>query len=291
MRTHQSHPGASSSLFGWGLALGLMTALWALGSAACAAQSTERSQIALSAVPTEDGSWSTPQDGDASPGAGAGIRAIVRAYETAAISAEVNARITYVPVREGDLFRRGDVLVEFDCRRKEAERDAAWASMKELESAYASQLKLLEYQSAGTLAVEQALHQLEKAKAQLRLNEVEVESCRIVAPFDGVVTEKIAQLYEIAQPNQPLIRIINPAKTELVMMVPSAWLAKVGSAAFPVRIDETGKVYEAKVVQSTGLIDPVSQTARVIAELVAPSADVMPGMSGTAVFSPEWGGP
>lgn len=268
-----------------------MVAVWTASPPECVAQSTGRALVALSAAKTDESSWSAPRDELAGNGAGAGIRAIVRAYETAAIGSEINARITYVPARDGDRFRRGDVLVEFDCRRKEAERDAARAFVQELQSAYASQLKLLEYQSAGTLAVEQALHQLEKAKAQLRLNEVEVESCRILAPFDGVVTEKVAQLYEIAQPNQPLIRIVNPAKTELVMMMPSAWLARMGTATFPVRIDETGKVYEARIVQSTGLIDPVSQTARVIAELVAPSADVIPGMSGTANLPAAWGEP
>lgn len=231
----------------------------------------------LPAAPELDG----PLSGFASDTA---IRAIVRTYETAAIGSEINARITRIPAREGDRFRKGDVLVEFDCRRTMAEHDAAQATVKELEAAYASQLKLLEYKSTGTFAVEQALHQFEKAKAQLRLVDVHLESCRILAPFDGVVSEKVSQLHEIAQPNQPLIKIINQSKTELVLMVPSAWLPKLAGATFPVRIDETGKVHEARVLQSTGMIDPVSQTARVIAELTGPAPDVLPGMSGTADF-------
>lgn len=81
------------------------------------------------------------------------IRVIVRSFETAAIASEVNARITYLPAREGDTFRKGDVLVEFDCRRAIAEHDAAEASMRELKAAYQSQLKLLEYKSTGTVAV------------------------------------------------------------------------------------------------------------------------------------------
>lgn len=210
------------------------------------------------------------------------VRVIVRAFETAAIGAEVNARITYLPPREGDAFKKGDLLVEFDCRRSQAEHDAAEASMKELKAAYDSQLKLLEYKSTGTVTVEQALHQYEKAKAELRLYEVRLESCRILAPFDGVVTEKVAQVHEIAQPNQPLIKILNQSKVELVMMVPSAWLPQISGATFPVKIDETGETHQARVLQSTGLIDPVSQTSRVIAELVAPSHGVLPGMSGTA---------
>jgi multidrug efflux pump subunit AcrA (membrane-fusion protein) len=130
--------------------------------------------------------------------------------------------------------------------------------------------------------VEQALHQYEKAQAEQRLYAVKLESCRILAPFDGVVTEKVAQMHEVAQPNQPLIKIINQSRVELVMMVPSAWLPRLSGAAFPVKIDETGLVHQARVLQSTGLIDPVSQTSRVIAELTGPAHDVLPGMSGVA---------
>lgn len=210
------------------------------------------------------------------------IRVIVRSFETAAIASEVNARITYLPAREGDTFRKGDVLVEFDCRRAIAEHDAAEASMRELKAAYQSQLKLLEYKSTGTVAVEQALYQYEKAQAELRVYAVKLESCRILAPFDGVVTEKVAQVHEIAQPNQPLIKILNQSRVELVMMVPSAWLPRISGATFPVTIDETGHIHKVRVLQSTGLIDPVSQTSRVIAELVGPAQDVLPGMSGVA---------
>lgn len=213
-------------------------------------------------------------------------RAIVRSYETAAIGSELNARITYLPAREGDRFRKGDLLVAFDCRRIEAERDAAGAAMKAADASYQNQKRLLDYKSAGTATVEQALHQYEKSKAEFRSLEVRAESCRIVAPFDGRVTAKAAQVHEIAQPNQELVRIINESKIELVLMVPSAWLPRIGAdTVFSVDIDETGERHIARVLQTTGQIDPVSQSVRLIAELTEPAPAVLPGMSGTATFA------
>ena len=120
--------------------------------------------------------------------------------------------------------------------------------------------------------------------AELRLSTVKIESCRIVAPFDGRVAEKMAQIHEVAQPNQPLIKIINENKIELVMMVPSSWLPEINGSRFPVTIDETGEVIEAHVLQKTGLIDPISQSSRVIAEIMGPTARIRPGMSGTATL-------
>jgi membrane fusion protein, multidrug efflux system len=222
-----------------------------------------------------------PEQSSASP-----IRVVVRSYETAALSAEINARITLLPQREGDRFKKGDIIVEFDCRKIIAEHDGALASFKAHQSVYENQQQLLRYKAAGSLAVNQALHELEKAKAEVRGLEAKRSGCQITAPFDGRVTEKSAQVHEIAQPNQPILKIINEGKMELVMMVPSNLLSKVADGTrFRVKLDENGDLHEARIVQSTGLIDPVSQSARMIAELVNTPSNVIPGMSGTAMFT------
>lgn len=214
------------------------------------------------------------------------VRVVVRSYETAAISAEINARITYLPQREGDRFRKGDIIVEFDCSRINAEYSAALAVFRARQSAYETQRHMQSYQAAGALAVDQARFEMDKAFADVEGITAKRSGCSIHAPFDGRVIEKAAQVHEIAQPNQPLIRIINESKLELVVMVPSAWLARVTpGTTFSVRIDESGERQDARIVQSTGLIDPVSQSARLIAEIVNPSPAVLPGMSGSAVFS------
>lgn len=213
------------------------------------------------------------------------IRVVVRSYETASIGAEINARITQLPRREGDTFKRGDVIVEFDCRKIVAEHDAAVATLKSHISVLESQRQLLRLKAGGTLAVEQAQHDVAKAEADVRGLEARRSGCQILAPFDGRVIEKSAQIHEIAQPNQPILKIINEDKLELVMMVPSNMLPKVRAGTqFVVRLDENGEQHQARIVQSTGLIDPVSQSARMIAELVGPVASVVPGMSGTATF-------
>jgi membrane fusion protein, multidrug efflux system len=220
------------------------------------------------------------------------VRVLVRSYETVSISAEINARIIRLPEREGDRFRKGQILVEFDCRKIISELNAATALFKAHQAIYDNQRQMLHYKAAGTHAVDQARFEMEKAMADVEGHEIRRSSCAVHAPFDGRVTDKAAHVHEIAQSNQPLIKIINESKIELVLMVPSAWLPRVTDAAtFTVKIDETGETHEARVVQSTGLIDPVSQSARIIAELQRPSLTVLPGMSGTAIFARPVGAP
>ena len=45
------------------------------------------------------------------------VRGIVRAMNKAVIASELVARIERIPFREGEAFRRNDLLVSFDCRR------------------------------------------------------------------------------------------------------------------------------------------------------------------------------
>jgi membrane fusion protein, multidrug efflux system len=253
---------------------------------ATGAQAQSSHQHKLSALTEPAGFASGGAALDGQVGTASAIRVVVRSYETAAIGSEVNARITRLPQREGDRFKKGDIIVEFDCRKIVAEHDAALAMLKAHQSAYENQRQMLRFKAAGSLAVNQAMHELEKVKADVRGLEAKRSGCQIPAPFDGRVTEKSAQMHEIAQPNQSIIKIINEDKLELVMMVPSNLLSKVAEGTrFRVKLDENGDSYEARIVQSTGLIDPVSQSARMIAELVKPASSVVPGMSGTAIFA------
>jgi RND family efflux transporter MFP subunit len=247
---------------------------------ASAEASLGQSRHAMTAAPAE------PMD-EALRGDPAGeiVRVVIRSYETAAISAELNARITYLPRREGDRFRKGEVIVTFDCRRIVAEHDAALAALRFQQAAYETQRELMHYRATGTLAVDQSRFETEKAEAEVRGLEAKREACTVRAPFDGRVVEKVAQVHEVAQPNQPLLRIINEERIELVMMVPSSWMSRLANGtAFTVRIDENGETHRARIVQSTGAIDPVSQSARLIGELVDPPRGIVPGMSGTARF-------
>jgi membrane fusion protein, multidrug efflux system len=217
---------------------------------------------------------------------GNAVRAVVRSVQNVTIGSELNARIKAMPFRDGDDFAQGDVLVQFDCARTNAEFAAALANYNSHRIAHDSIVRMQQYQAAGSFAVDQAKYELEKSQAEMQSLEAKRDTCTILAPFKGRVVEKLAQAYEVAQPNQPLLKIVESTAQELVLMVPSHWLAeaKIGSS-FSVRIDETGQSYRATVTQVGGAIDPISQSVRMIGEIKAPVDGVAPGMSGTATFN------
>jgi multidrug efflux pump subunit AcrA (membrane-fusion protein) len=89
-------------------------------------------------------------------------------------------------------------------------------------------------------------------------------------------------------PGNPLLDIIDTGQLEVQMIVPSRWLAWLRpGAAFQVDVEELGKRYPAKVQRLGAQIDPVSQTVDVTAALTGNAPELLPGMSGWAVFPPH----
>ncbi|HRK23389.1 MAG TPA: efflux RND transporter periplasmic adaptor subunit [Beijerinckiaceae bacterium] len=212
-------------------------------------------------------------------------RAVIKAEQTVAISAELNARIVKMPFKEGDRFRAGAVLVEFDCQRIKAELAAAAAANKLHRNAVETVSELHRLGSAGRFNLRQAQFEMEKSAAEVDNLKAKQATCTIRAPFDGSIAERLAAAHEVVSPNQPLLRIVDKGEPEVQMIVPSAWLAwLVTGSVLDVEVDETRRRYPAKVQHISGAVDPVSQTVRVIARLDGQPADVVPGMSGTARF-------
>ena len=56
------------------------------------------------------------------------IRGVLRALDRALLSSELNARVLEMPYREGESFRRGDLLIRFDCAAYQAQLAASQAA-------------------------------------------------------------------------------------------------------------------------------------------------------------------
>ena len=69
------------------------------------------------------------------------------------------------------------------------------------------------------------------------------------------------------------------------LIAPSHWLTWLKpDTRFKVKIEETGKVYAAKVVRLGGRVDPVSQSIKVKAQIAGHYPELLAGMSGVVSF-------
>ena len=157
-------------------------------------------------------------------------RALVVASQEAILSSELAARIENIAVKEMQRFKKGDLLIQFDCSLYEAQKDVVSANANSALIKLKSDEQMLQMRSIGKYELELSISEYEKAKSELRIAELNVERCQIKAPFDGAVEEVVVNTFETIQPQVELMKIIQTEVLELEMVVSSEWISwlKIG---------------------------------------------------------------
>lgn len=219
------------------------------------------------------------------------IRGVVRAVNKATLAAGVRAPVASIRYREGEQFKKGDVLLEFDCAPQKAELRSAKAAREGKAVNLNSAKYLLGLKAGSSQDVQIAKSQLEQADAEIDALAARLAQCSMIAPFDGAVYEQHIRQFELPTEGAPVLSIVDMHRLEIELIVPSAWLRDVEPGRrFKFEIDETGASHVAIIRRVAPIIDPVSQTMKVYAGFVKMDAvvPIVPGMSGNATFDQDW---
>lgn len=213
------------------------------------------------------------------------IRVLVMASQESVLASQMAGRIEQVDATLGSAIKAGQVLLRFNCDAQQAQLKMANAEYYGAQRTYESKAKLQAMQSVSELEVQQTAAAAERAKAQIELIQVQLKQCTVRAPFAGRVTRLLAKRYESVAASQPLVEVVDNGKLKFKLNVPSGWMAwlTVG-APFSVRIEETGKAYDGRVARINARVDAVSRSIEIEGEVVATAPQLLPGMSGVAMF-------
>ncbi len=217
-------------------------------------------------------------------------RILVRANARVEVRTELYAPVLAVPFSEGDQFNAGDLLIQFDCARYDAEKNAAGASAHASNIEHRTKRKLFKYKAIGKDELQLAAALSAKANAELKSHQVRITQCAYHAPFTGRIATRNINKHEFPGSDKPLLTILNDTKLELQLVVPSIWLRwlEIGQK-FAFEIDETGERHFGIIVRLGAEVDPVSQTIKITGKFVQDpdhsTKRVLAGMSGTAFFS------
>ncbi len=214
------------------------------------------------------------------------VRGLLVADIETTLSSQLNALIEKIKVKEGDYFKRNQLLVKFDCRLYQAELDKSKAQLQAAQKTLNANLQLQKFEAISDLEVILSESEFIIAKADVKLYKVRTTLCSIKAPFSGRVVKLHVAPYRSVSQGEPLIDILNDSKLEIRLNVPSKWLPaiKIGTR-FKVKIDETGRTYKAKIIRIGAKIDPVSRTLPIMAAILGKDKHLLAGMSGVASFN------
>ena len=126
--------------------------------------------------------------------------------------------------------------------------------------------------------VEQARNAHLRAEAQLREIAAKYRDSKSVAPFSGVITNKLVEIGDTVQPGQPMLQFADTEWLQVQVEVPARLMPGIGKGQIVrSKLDVGDRLTNARVAQIFPLADPERHTVRVKFDLPT-QAPAAPGM-------------
>lgn len=215
------------------------------------------------------------------------IRVQIVAKTSAVLGAPMAGRLAEFPLRDGDRFKKDQLVARFDCAVQQGALARTRAMLEEKRHVMDTNQRLRQLGTSSGMEFGVAEAQLHVAMADVATTTAVVDKCVLRAPFSGRASGTLVHENQFVTEGAPLIEILSDKELEIQMIVPSLWLSwlKTG-AAFDIAVSETNRVYHAELTRISGKVDAVSQSINIYGRIVNPSDDLLPGMSGRALLSP-----
>jgi RND family efflux transporter MFP subunit len=217
------------------------------------------------------------------------------------VASEVTGRITAIPVEEGTpvvagktvLAQVDDVWSRFALERCQAQAASTVAKLKYEQLELEREQKLIDTKAISRSELESrqaAVADLEaslaEAKVAVKEETERIARSAILAPFDGTVIAKRAEVGGHVVPGTPIVDIVSRGQVDAQLMVPESMINLIGvGQTLPVRIDPIGVEVRGSVVSVTPYGPTASRTFPVRVRLDDQAQRLKVGMSVTALVA------
>jgi RND family efflux transporter MFP subunit len=221
--------------------------------------------------------------------------ATVLSLNESRLSAELNARVTEIPVRVGDVVEPGAVLLRLDCRDYTLAETQAAEALAGLEARL--RLARQQLQRAQTLKqqrsvaeelLDQRRAELDQLSAERRVQDARLASarlavgkCTVTAPFRALVLERLSSVGELAAPGAALLRVLDLAHLEVSAQVLTDDAEGI-QQAHSLRLALRGRDYPLRLRTLLPAVNTVSRSREARLSFAAEGA--LPGSAGELVW-------
>lgn len=221
--------------------------------------------------------------------------AVVHPYRSANVGTEVKGVIDRIKFEEGDPVSKDSVVLEISPDRykliaKKAEERVKGLelSLKNAEEELKTKEELLSL-NAGTqqdvtkakTQVDIERHRLLEAREELKLALMDLQSCKVTAPFAGYLAVRYKQPDEVVNQYDNVFALVDKSKVFAVANVPESQASKFVKAARAIFVHGSGKKYQGVVDKVGVLVDPQSKTLKVHILIDNPRGDLQVGTTGS----------
>lgn len=194
----------------------------------------------------------------------------VEAAQKTVLSAKVMGVLDAVDVAPGAVVKKGDVLATIDAREIRARLDQAEAAQQQARRDFERIERLLKSGSATRQEFDAVTTRLLTADAGVVEARTMLQYTSITAPFDGVVTRKLAEVGDLATPGKPLFEMENASLLRFECEVPEALVDRISLGhTVSVGVDAAGANLDGTVSEIAPSASAGSRTFQVKIDLPA----------------------
>jgi RND family efflux transporter MFP subunit len=188
----------------------------------------------------------------------------VQAVNRAEIAARISGNITDLPVVLGSEVHKGDLLAEISAGEIGTKLQQARTQFEQARRNLEREKKLLQKNAATPETVKSLDESLRIAESGYREAQIYQDYTRILAPFAGRVTKKLANVGDLATPGKPLLSIENESQLQVIAEIPEAMVLRVNKGdIFSVTISAADLTVPGTVAEVAPTADPLSRTVSV----------------------------
>lgn len=188
----------------------------------------------------------------------------LQATEQAEIAAKVSGNIIALPVVLGSRVAKDDLLVEITAGEINARQRQARAQLEQARRNLERERKLLAKNAATPETVKSLEDTLRIATAAYEEAGTMLDYTRVLAPFAGLVTRKMANVGDLATPGKPLLQLENEARLQVIANIPESMIMNVRPGdRLPIHVPSAGIDIVGTVAEVAPTADRLSRTAQV----------------------------
>ena len=227
----------------------------------------------------------------------------IQAATRGMLSLEVSGKIISLApqFQNGGECTKGDLLLTIDSTAYEtavaqAHAQIAQAELKLQEEEARSEQALKEWKAAQSLTQEKpsdlvlrkpqlasAKASLSAAKANLKLAESNLSKTKLIAPYAGVIEEKLVEVGQVVSPGTPVARAYSRESLEVRLPLSSLEIDFLREdKPSKVTLQSGTKSWEARISRHAGTVDTRTRFHHVIATVVNSDGQLLPGQFVTA---------
>lgn len=209
------------------------------------------------------------------------IDGVTQPFLDVTLSAPVPGIISAEFFKEGQAVKKGDVILELDKRLEELEVDRRKAVMdqakKDLDS---SRILVSTTKSVSKEELQKKETDYAVAAAEYGIAAEQLARRKVIAPFDGSISEITLQVGAASSPYQSLVRLVDTTRGYFVGQVEARALAGLHmDQSVRIQMDGVPDSIQARISFISPVVDAGSGLAKVKALFDNPDAKIRPGVA------------